>query len=104
MKYNPSETLEQWGKRVELYEYGSALQELANKKDIEKVMSAMAERIINKMMHPIMVALNDKTLTEVERIELEVGRIRYQREYLDRFAAKPDHILDDVAGKQQSSK
>ena len=104
MKYKQGETLESWGDRVRLYEYGYALQELANGKDTQEVMATMAKRITDKMMHPILVTMNNKDLSESDRIALEESRNRYQREYLDRFGVKPDHILDDVARKQQSSK
>lgn len=104
MKYKPGETLEEWSKRVQLYEYGLALQELANGKDTNQVMEAMAKRITDKMMHPLLVTMNSKDLSESEKEALEVGRMRYQHEYIDRFEAKPDHILDDVAKIQQTSK
>lgn len=104
MKYKDGESLEDWSKRVQLFEYGLALQELANGKDSKEVLEAMAKRITDKMMHPLMRTLNNGELTEDDRKALEMSRERYQREYLDRFSTKPDHILDDVAKKQQNEK
>jgi len=96
MKYKVGETLEEWSKRVQLYEYGLALQELANGKDTQEVLVSMAKRITDKMMHPILVTMSNKDLSESDRIALEESRLRYQREYIDRFGAKPDHILDST--------
>ena len=104
MKYKPGESLEDWSKRVQLFEYGLALQELAQGKDIKQIMENMAKRISNKMMHPVVTGLIHGELSEDTKRELEISKERYQREYIDRFAVKPDHILDDVVPKQQFGK
>ncbi len=49
--------MEQWADRVRKFELGYALQQLAKGQDINLVMEAMAVRIQNKMLHPIIVEI-----------------------------------------------
>lgn len=49
--------MEQWAERVRQYEYGHALQQLAQGQDLNLVMEAMAARIQQKMLHPILVKI-----------------------------------------------
>ena len=60
MKQNPNESYADWLKRVQLYEYGRALQQLAAGIPVEEIMIKMSERIANKAMHPIMNAATNK--------------------------------------------
>jgi glutamyl-tRNA reductase len=56
---SPDETYQSWCKRVELYEKGFALQQLANGEDVEQVMQKMAQRITKKMLHPLLKAIRE---------------------------------------------
>jgi hypothetical protein len=73
VKYNPDETIEEWSERVILFEVGNAL-----------------TRMANKLSHPILYTLRESTKQDVEE-ELRESRIRYQKNYLDKFTTKPDH-------------
>lgn len=56
---SPDETYDSWSKRVELFEKGLALQQLANGGDVEQIMSKMAQRITKKMMYPLLKAIRE---------------------------------------------
>ena len=90
MKYNPEESMEEWSKRVILFETGNALTRLARKEDIEDILSTTANNITSKLSHPILYALRESAKKDMEE-ELRESRIRYQKNYLDRFGPKPDH-------------
>ena len=91
MKQRPGESYEQWVKRVEQYEYGRALMELANGGDPEQVLKDTSNRMIKKFQHPILEAINDipSDYNSTESQE------QYQTNYQDRFGPKPDHIKDE---------
>ena len=91
MKQLPGETYEQWTRRVEQYEYGRALMELANGSNPETVMKDTSRRIIKKLEHPILEAINDIPSDYDSAESLEHYRTIYQ----DRFGPKPDHVKDD---------
>jgi len=49
--------MEEWAERVRKFEYGYALQQLAKGQDLNIVMEAMAMRIQQKILHPILVEI-----------------------------------------------
>jgi len=93
MRINPDESITDWAKRVQQYEYGYALQQIAKGEDANLVMEAMAARIIQKMMHPIIKALQD---TRIDQSKSDVSKKSYEENYIKRFGPKADHISDDV--------
>ncbi len=54
--------MEDWAERVRKYELGYALQQLAKGQDLNVVMEAMASRIQQKILHPIITAIKESTL------------------------------------------
>ena len=94
MRIEPDETYESWAKRVQMYEYGVALQQVAQGKDIDEVMDQMAARINQKMLHPIIKALQD---TKVDQAELDLSKKAYEENYIKRYGPKADHISDDLS-------
>jgi glutamyl-tRNA reductase len=90
VKYNPDETMEEWSKRVILFEVGNALTRMANKENIEEILSDVSHNITNKLSHPILYTIRESAKQDVEE-ELRESRIRYQKNYLDKFTTKPDH-------------
>jgi len=93
MRIKPGETYEEWAKRVQMYEYGVALQQIAQGKDIDEVMDQMSARISQKMLHPIIKALQD---TAIGQSDLDASKKSYEENYIKRFGPKADHILDDT--------
>lgn len=49
--------MEVWAERVRKYELGLALQQIAKGQDVNLVMEAMAARIQQKIMHPILIEI-----------------------------------------------
>ena len=90
MKQLPNETYEQWSRRVEQYEFGRALMELAKGADPEQVMIETSRRILRKLEHPILEAINDIP----SGYDSEASQQQYKELYQDRFGPKPDHIKD----------
>lgn len=95
MRMKPNESMEEWAKRVQQFEYGYALQQLANGADVYLVMEAMSSRITEKLMHPIFTAINDSVKQTVE-YNIAESTDHYKKEYLDRVRPAPDHIKDDL--------
>jgi glutamyl-tRNA reductase len=90
MKQLANETYEQWARRVEQYEYGRALMELANGDDPESVMKETSYRIMKKLEHPILEAIHKIPGNYNSKESQQHYRINYQ----NRFGPKPDHIKD----------
>jgi glutamyl-tRNA reductase len=93
MRIEPDETYESWAKRVQMYEYGVALQQVAQGKDIDEVLEQMASRISQKMLHPIIKALQE---SKIDDKEVKASKQAYEENYLKRYGPKADHILDDT--------
>jgi glutamyl-tRNA reductase len=61
MRKNPDESMEEWAERVRKYELGFALQQLAKGQDVNLILEAMAARIQQKILHPIILAIKDSS-------------------------------------------
>ena len=57
MQKRPNETDEEWLKRVQLHEYGRALQQLAAGMPVEEIMEKMSDRIVNKVIHSKIISI-----------------------------------------------
>lgn len=93
MRIEPEETYESWAKRVQMYEYGVALQQIALGKDFNQTLEQMAERISQKMLHPTIKTLRD---TKINEEEFAASKKSYEENYIKRYGPKADHISDDV--------
>jgi hypothetical protein len=91
MRIKPGESFENWATRVQQYEYGYALQRLAEGQDINVVFEAMAMRIQQKLMHPVFTALRNKTI----EIDLTASKKAYEEAYLKKNGPKSDHVTED---------
>lgn len=54
--------MEDWAERVRKYEFGLALQQLAKGQDINLIMEAMAVRIQQKILHPVIIEIKNSKL------------------------------------------
>ncbi len=61
MRKEKDESLEDWAERVRKYELGYALQQLAKGQDLNVVMEAMALRIQQKILHPVIISIKEST-------------------------------------------
>jgi glutamyl-tRNA reductase len=59
LRKDPNESMEDWAERVRKFELGYALQQLAKGQDLNVVMEAMASRIQQKILHPIIMSIKD---------------------------------------------
>jgi|688.fasta_scaffold1015688_2 hypothetical protein len=92
MRIKPNESIADWAKRVQQYEYGYALQQVAKGQDVNLVMEAMSARIVQKMIHPMVKAL--QTGTEISPEEFEKHKTQYNEAYAKRSPVA-DHVVDD---------
>lgn len=90
MKQKEDETYEQWIERARLYEYGLALQRIAEGEDADKVMDSMSKRLMQKMLHPIM-----KEITKPVEKDLSESKKRYE-EIMNRKGLNSDHVSDNT--------
>ena len=56
------ESFEDWSNRVQQYEYGRALMQIAQLRNIDSVMTEMSLRIVNKLKHHIIRNLSTSLL------------------------------------------
>ena len=91
MKKLPDESYEHWVKRVEQYEFGRGLMRLANGQDPKQVLEEVGYRMMKKLQHPMIEAVSNLISADYDQ---EGSLSQYQKNYLDRFDPKPDHIKD----------
>jgi len=89
MRPRDDESYESWCKRVEMFEHGHALMQIAQGKDAEQVMEQMARRMVEKMLHPLYKIINDNGLT----FNVEESKKNYKEQYLDK---NPQGVADHV--------
>ena len=89
MKQKEDETYEQWIERARLYEYGLALQRIAEGEDIDKVMERMSKNLMQKMLHPILKEINKPVPKD-----LSASKESYENIMKVKGVAS-DHVLDD---------
>lgn len=90
MRPRPNESYESWCRRVEMYEHGHAMMQIAQGKDVEEVLETMSRRIMDKLLHPIFKAISDSADSTYDTNE---SKRRYKENYLDK---NPHGIADHV--------
>ena len=90
MKPNPDESYESWSKRVAMFEHGHAMMQIAQGKDVDKVMEEMSRRIMDKLLHPIFKAIRETTSTT---FDIEKQKESYKKNYLDK---NPHGVADHI--------
>lgn len=91
LKYNPNEDLESWMIRVQSYELDLAKKQLAKGVPVDEVLERMSKNISNKMLHPIVVNLND---VQPNLEEQEKSKKRYEETYLKKVPRASDHVSE----------
>ena len=90
MRIQPNETYEEWTARVCKFEHEYALRQIADGADIDSVMEYMSKRIMQKLLHPVLVAIKS---TPVE-VDIAANRKTYEETYLRHNKPKSDHVED----------
>jgi glutamyl-tRNA reductase len=84
--------MESWSDRVRMFEHGHAMMQIAQGKDVEKVMEEMARRMMDKLLHPIY-----KAITQSETAyDAEKAKQLYKEQFIDRVPRASDHIDDTL--------
>jgi len=89
MRRNPEESYKNWADRVQNYEYGYALQRIAMGISPDQVMEEMSRRIMQKLLHPIIVDFKKSAIVNYDPIE---SRKFYEENYLKKYGPKADHV------------
>lgn len=92
MKIKPGESMESWASRVSMFEKGHAMQRIARGDDIEQVMEDMSRRITDKLIHPVLKAINE---ANISNFDLEQSRKVYN-ETMKNVAKAADHVDKDT--------
>lgn len=61
MKYTPGESYKKWAEKVKQYELGRALMQVAEGQDVNLVLEKMSDSIIQKLMHPLILAIKSES-------------------------------------------
>lgn len=93
MKPKAGESYESWIERARLYEYGLAMQRIANCEDPDYVIQEMARRLMEKMLHPIYKEIRNASITDFDP---EQDRRIYEERYLKNRALVPDQMDDNL--------
>jgi glutamyl-tRNA reductase len=94
MKHDPNEDYDKWVERVRIYEYGIALQRIAQGEPTEKIIEEMSRRITDKLLHPWLLKIKEDSSRQAEQ-EAEESRKRYKENYQDRIGPVADHVIDE---------
>jgi glutamyl-tRNA reductase len=92
MKPLPDETYETWCGRVRMYENGHAMMRIAQGDNVDEVMESMARRIMDKLLHPLYLAIRESANTTVDMEELKRG----YTEKMERRGPVADHVEVDT--------
>ena len=86
------ESMEAWALRVQSYEYGRALMQLAQGHNPEQVMEETSRRIMKKLQHPVLQALHEAVLANMPE---DLGLEHYRQVYINRVGPHADHIREN---------
>lgn len=92
MRPLPDESYESWCKRVETYEYGHALMQIAQGKAPEIVLEEMSRRMMDKLLHPIFKAIRDSACSDIDLEELKAN----YKAKMEHRSPVADHVLDET--------
>ena len=99
MKKLERESYESWSNRVRMYEHGYAMQRMALGENVEKVLEDMANRILEKLLHPLYGEIKAAT---AQTYDAEKSKAEYQEKYLDiRGGPVADQIDGEIFDKPE---
>jgi len=88
MKIKPGESMESWAGRVQMFETGRAMQRIAQGDNIDAVLEDMSRRITEKLMHPMLKALDKQ---QISGFNSEQSNRKYM-EIMKNVAKAADHV------------
>lgn len=96
MRIQPDETYEQWVNRVTAFELANAKKDIANGISAEQALEDMSNRIMKKLMHPLLVAIREDASSN---FDAEKSRASYFEKMQNR-APVADHVEEEKIDKQ----
>ena len=87
MKIKDEETFEEWSERVRQFEFGYAMQALANGTDHDAVLEQMSIRISNKMKH-----YNFTCIKVPYRYDMKKHKLEYEQ-IMKMISPVADHVI-----------
>ena len=87
MKIKDEETFEEWSERVRQFEFGYAMQALANGTDHDTVLEQMSIRISNKLKHYIFTCIKVPYRYDMKKHKLEYEQI------MKMISPVADHVI-----------
>lgn len=96
MRKLPDESIDHWANRVERYEYGRALMQIAEGLPIEQVMEDMSRRILAKLTHPLVKAIQAESNIKWTEADNKESAQTYKETYMDRVGPVADHVDKDT--------
>jgi glutamyl-tRNA reductase len=97
MRQRPDETYAQWVERVREFELDYAQKQIRKGSDVNLVMEAMSARIMQKLIHPLLVAVKEGSRSEYSA---EENRIKYF-EAMRGHKPAADHIEEEKIDKSE---
>lgn len=91
LKYDPDESLASWAERVEAHEMAWAKREIDKGADPYATLERVADRIVKKMLHPVI----KERASQMPDYDTEASRERYRAAFANRTELPPDHVSDD---------
>lgn len=82
MKQLPNENYEDWIKRAQLFEYGRAIQQLADGEDPVKILEGLSHRLTKKILHPVLTVIREMPTD----YNAEESRQYYKEHYIDKVS------------------
>ena len=91
MKMGLNESYDKWVERVRIFEYGIALQKIANGQDADHVMEDMSKRITENIMYPIYDIVRKSAIKDYDSVKLK----KQYEEKMIKHNPVADHIADE---------
>jgi len=91
MRIKPDESKEDWAKRVQQFEYGYALQRIAQGDAVDLVLDEMSKRITQKLIHPFIQDIKNAPKPE---FDLTASKQSYKEKYLDKTKPAADQVSE----------
>jgi hypothetical protein len=93
MRKQKDESYQAWVDKVRLFEYGVALQRIANGENVDDVMESMSKKISQKLLHPLIESIKESHPNNYDPL---ISKESYKKNYLDKTNPTADHMNDVV--------
>lgn len=98
MRQKPNESYADWAERARAYELAEAMKEIRKGADVNLVMEAMSAKLMQKLMHPLLVAVRENAKTEFDPVASRTAyfeKMRNHKPIADHVDENPAKNIDD---------